>query len=215
MNTNPKAKTVLCFGDSNTRGSRPDMSGRFEPDVRWTGILQNGLGDDYYVLEEGRGGRTTDLDHPDAPGRNGRQYLQPCLETHNPIDIIVIMLGTNDLKQIFKRSAKDIGLALEGLLEDVKIYARNKLGSEPQVIVVSPVHIAKHVLEIERGERFGDSAYVKSLQLADVYNQIAQTRGYLFFDAAEAASVGEDGVHIDKDGHKALGVALTKLVLSV
>jgi lysophospholipase L1-like esterase len=213
MNTNPDAITVLCFGDSNTRGSRPDGAGRFDADKRWTGVLQAGLGDGYYVIEEGRGGRTTDTDHPDSPGRNGRQYLQPCLESHNPLNVVIIMLGTNDLKQIFKRTPEDIGQALNGLLDDIKTYAVNRQGGKPKIIVVSPAHVAAGIEEYERGERFGEPAHEKSLKLAAVYKQVADKQGAAFFDAASVAGVGEDGVHIDEPGHKALGEALTRLTV--
>src|SRR5215216_1134114 len=103
MNINPKATTVLCFGDSNTNGATPDKSGRYSADVRWTGQLQNLLGSEYYVIEEGLGGRTTDSDHfrEGKEGRNGFAYYKPALETHLPLDIIVIMLGTNDVKNTY------------------------------------------------------------------------------------------------------------------
>ncbi|HEX4774713.1 MAG TPA: SGNH/GDSL hydrolase family protein [Candidatus Saccharimonadales bacterium] len=215
MNTNPDAITILCYGDSNTRGSRPDNWRRYSANVRWTGILQAGLGPEYYVIEEGRGGRTTDIDHPQVPGRNGRLYLQPCLESHNPLDIIIIMLGTNDLKQMFKRTAQDIGHALESLLDDINLYAKDRNNDTPKIIIVSPVYIAKNILDTEGGERFGESAHEKSLKLAAVYKQIADNRGLIFFDAAQVASVGPDGVHIDETGHKSLGQALTKVVVSV
>lgn len=213
MNTNPSAITVLCYGDSNTRGSRPDGPGRYGPDKRWTGILQTGLGDNYYVIEEGRGGRTTNLEHPDMSGRNGQLYLQPCLESHNPLDIVIIMLGTNDLKTIFERSAQDIGAALNNLLDDIDVYAKDKNSSTPKVIIVSPIHVAAHVVETEP-VRYGEPAHVKSLKLAEVYKQIAAKRGAAFFDAAGVAIAGADGIHLNEAGHKALGQALTKVVVS-
>ena len=94
-------KTILCYGDSNTYGLMPDSPDRYPRDVRWTGILQKKLGEDYYVIEEGLSGRTTLWDDPIEEHKNGKKYLLPCLETHKPLDLVVIMLGTNDLDHMF------------------------------------------------------------------------------------------------------------------
>jgi lysophospholipase L1-like esterase len=106
--TNPAAHTVLCFGDSNTNGISGDDENyvRLPAAVRWTGRLQRLLGDGYYVIEEGLNGRTTDLDYANRPGCNGRTYFGPCLQSHHPLDVVVIMLGTNDLKAEFNRSPR-------------------------------------------------------------------------------------------------------------
>src|SRR5215472_14719247 len=114
MITSPTATTVLCFGDSNTNGMPSDDENyvRLPADVRWTGRLQDLLGADFAVIEEGLSGRTTDVDYDERPGANGRTYFLPCLQTHHPLDVVVIMLGTNDLKTQFHRTAADIANAL-------------------------------------------------------------------------------------------------------
>ena len=110
-------KTVLCYGDSNTYGAKPigfdildspliagDM--RFSRDERWTGILQKELEPDYFVIEEGLNARTTSFDDPvEGFHKNGKTYLLPCLESHAPIDLVILMLGTNDLKKRFSTPA--------------------------------------------------------------------------------------------------------------
>ena len=120
MNTLPATIKVLCYGDSNTHGQKPDKSGRYPSNERWTGLLQDALGDSYYVIEEGLGSRTTDLDYNKKSGRNGRTYLMPCLSSHGPLDIVIIMLGSNDLKTEYGRNAPDIANALQGLIADVR-----------------------------------------------------------------------------------------------
>ena len=90
-------RTILCFGDSNTWGDPPGGNGRFAWHERWTGILQSSLGDGFRVIEEGLCGRTTCFDDPFSPNRNGLAYLTVALETHCPLDLLIIMLGTNDL----------------------------------------------------------------------------------------------------------------------
>ena len=97
-------KTVLCYGDSNTWGYIGGTGERFAPEVRWPGVLQAALGGAYRVIEEGLNGRTTVFDDSIEEGRNGETYLRPCLQTHAPIDLVILMLGTNDLKRRFSLS---------------------------------------------------------------------------------------------------------------
>ena len=111
-------KTVLCFGDSNTWGYDPATKNRFPRDVRWAGILAGLLSPDYQVIEEGLNGRTTVWNDPIEGYKNGRDYLIPCLETHRPIDLVILMLGTNDLKMRFSVSAFDIANSA-GVLVDI------------------------------------------------------------------------------------------------
>ncbi len=110
-------RVVLCYGDSNTYGSIPGGGDRFPRDMRWPGVLAAQLGDDWHVIEEGLGGRTTVFDDPILPDRNGRTYLRPCLLSHQPLDLVVIFLGTNDLKARFAASAADIAGGVAVLTE--------------------------------------------------------------------------------------------------
>ena len=100
---------ILCYGDSNTFGSRPDGLGqRYTDEVRWSGVLQERLGAEFQVIVEGLPGRTTVWDDPIEPYRNGSAYLMPCLLSQAPLDVVVLLLGTNDLKQRFSATAQDI-----------------------------------------------------------------------------------------------------------
>lgn len=91
-------KTIVCYGDSNTYGYNPENGFRYEYEERWTTILQKELKDSAIVIPEGLNGRTTSFEDELRPGRNGATYLDPCLHSHGPIDLVVLMLGTNDLK---------------------------------------------------------------------------------------------------------------------
>jgi lysophospholipase L1-like esterase len=199
MNVNPNATVVLCYGDSNTYGQRADVKGgRWPADVRWTGVLQQNLGDGYSVIEEGLPSRTTDLDYDQKPGRNGRAYLAPCLGSHNPIDVVVLMLGTNDLKVTFDRSPQQIADALKELVDDIYSYARNKDGHPPKVVLISPIHIGIHT---PAGPHYDQASIDKSHQLASVIQTVAAQQKCYFIDAAEVAKPGEDDIHLTKDSH--------------
>lgn len=217
MNTNPKATTILCFGDSNTHGQKPDKTGRYEVDVRWTGVLQEILGNDYRIIEEGLGSRTTDLDYDKKPGRNGRKYLAPALHSHNPLDVVVIMLGTNDLKIEYRRSASDIAKALGYLIDDVNLYGIAKTGNKPKIILVSPIEIndqASRFTEFYTGYYDAESI-MESKRLPNAVQQIADEKGVYFLDAATVSEPGEDGIHFSEDSERPLAELIAKTIHSL
>jgi lysophospholipase L1-like esterase len=113
-------KTILCYGDSNTWGFNPVTQDRYPMTERWTGVLAQALGAGYHVIEEGLNGRTTLWDDPIEEWRNGKTYLLPCLWSHKPIDLVTLMLGTNDLKERFSVSAYDIA-ASAGVIVDLTL----------------------------------------------------------------------------------------------
>lgn len=206
MNTNPKATTVLCYGDSNTYGQKPDKSGRYEANVRWTGVLQELLGKEYYIIEEGLGSRTTDLDYHKKPGRNGKTYLAPCLHSHNPLDIVVIMLGTNDLKTEYHRSAEATASALRGLVEDIRTYGHMKNGEQPKIMLVSPIEIndqAPRFAEFYTGY-YDARSVAESRKLTDAIAKTASELGITFADAASVAQPGVDGIHLSAESNRPL-----------
>src|SRR5688572_11328331 len=132
-------KTILCYGDSNTHGADPSNGPRFDRHTRWPGVLQNNLGHHYWVVEEGCSGRTTVLDDPFDPRKNGAASLLMLLESHQPIDLVVIFLGTNDLKHCFGASAESIARGVETL---VGICRSSTTGpgcfNSPDVLVIAP-----------------------------------------------------------------------------
>lgn len=217
MITNPNAIKILCYGDSNTWGQKPDKTGRYPANVRWTGVLQALLGNEYYIIEEGLGSRTTNLDYDRKPGRNGKTYFQPCLESHNPLDFIVIMLGTNDLKSEYGRSAQEVAHAIEGLVEDVRKYGKNKDGSAPQIILISPILVnvnAPRFAEFYTGY-YDEHALEQSKLLGKALEEVAKKTDCHFIDAAETAEAGEDGIHFDETSERALGELMAETIKSI
>jgi len=202
--TDPDATRVLCFGDSNTYGCPGDDIDyvRLGADRRWTGLLQRLLGDGYDVIEEGLNGRTTDVEYEDRPGHNGRPYFVPCLLSHQPLDVVVIMLGSNDLKACFGRTPRDIAEALHGYIDDVADNVAEG-GRVPVTVLVSPVRMDDTAAWFEEisGADFDREIVSRSRQLTEEIRRVAQERGVLHADAAQVARVGADGLHFTLDSH--------------
>lgn len=129
---------ILCFGDSNTFGTNP-AGGRWPWEQRWTGLLQNELGSSYRIIEDGCGGRTTGLDDPIEGDRNGLRHLGVSLHSHRPLDLVILMLGTNDMKHRFSLLPIDIAHSAARLGELVQSYPYGPAYPVPKVLLVSPI----------------------------------------------------------------------------
>jgi lysophospholipase L1-like esterase len=198
-------KTVLCYGDSNTWGFDPATRTRFPPPVRWTGVLAERLGEGYCVIEEGLNGRTTRWDDPIELDRNGLAYLRPCVESHQPLDVIIVMLGTNDLKQRFNLSASDIAESAAGVAEMAHRYAHAPNRAHTQVLLVAP----PAVTTLTGFEEMFAGAAEKSRHFSRYYRQAAEWAHLPFFDAGSIIASSEiDGIHFEADEHRKLGEAL-------
>jgi|SRR5918993_2503651 lysophospholipase L1-like esterase len=215
MITDPDAIRVLCFGDSNTHGCPGDDIDyvRLPANRRWTGLLQDLLGDGYEVIEEGLNGRTTDVAYEDRPGCNGRPYFLPCLLSHQPLDVVVVMLGSNDLKACFGRTPTDIAEALHGYIDDVAANVAES-GRVPVTVLVSPVRIndtAAWFEEISGGD-YNHDIVSRSQNLTEEIRRVAQERSVLYADAAQVARVGADGLHFTLDSHSRFAEMLAATV---
>ncbi len=210
-------KNILCYGDSNTWGCKPietlGIIERFDPDMRWAGVLRRRLGEGYQVIEEGLNARTTVHDDPiDGAHKNGKPYLLPCLETHVPLDLVIIMLGTNDLKSRFSLSAFDIASGIKPLLEIITTIAPKNGGIKPQTLVVAPPPLARLSLLAE----MFDEGSEKSRQLAKHYQAIAALLGSHFLNAGDVITSSDiDGIHFDADQHQLLGEAVADKVHTI
>ncbi len=211
-------KNILCYGDSNTWGSVPMTSfterPRYDLHTRWAGVLRDTLGADYWVIEEGLGGRTTVWEDPVSLHRNGYTYLLPCLLTHQPLDLVIVMLGTNDLKHRFYKSAYDIASGA-GFLVDAVL--RSECGPDNGAVQVllmcpPPVH---NPLPALFADMF-DGAVEKSRQLATHYQKVADDHQVHFLNAGEVIqSSPVDGIHFETEAHHALGTAVAQKVRTI
>lgn len=203
--------TVLCFGDSNTYGQNPDFSGRYDSDTRWPTRMAELMGDEYHVIEEGLGGRFTDLESIDAtkPTKNGWLYFRPCFCSHDP-DLVVLMLGTNDAKKYYGRTAEDIATS-------VKKYVQYVQNEGARILLVAPV-------APDRARFFDENIFPKDKQnftemSADVLDELPNALKNLaeemkvdFIDANEYVTTGVDGLHWTSDGHKAFAEACSEKI---
>ena len=205
-------RTIVCFGDSNTHGADPSrVGGRLSRDERWPRVMGRTLGDEYEVIEEGLNGRCTIWDSPIHPGRNGLTYLEPCLLSHAPLDLVIIMLGTNDLKTAYGLTAPDIAVGAARLVEAAQRTLSGPDGMPPKVLLVSPVPIGKIT---RASEVWGlGEGYDKSRELARLYEVVAEQYDVGFFDAGSVAETHpDDGVHLGAAACAKLGPAMAKAV---
>lgn len=208
--------SVLCYGDSNTWGSATGARDgtRYAANERWPGILKAELGAGWTIIEEGLSGRTTV--HPDPiEGRwlDGSAYLLPCLRTHRPLDVVVLALGTNDLKMRFNVSPTDIANGIGALLTIIGQSQAGPHDGVPKTLVVCPAPIlAHHGARPDLADMFAGGRE-KSLRLAPAYEAVAKAYGAAFLDAgAVIESSAYDGIHLDPDAHAALGRAIAAAV---
>ena len=201
-------KRILCYGDSNTFGFDPeDNANRFDEGTRWTCLLAKELGVGYRVMEEGLNGRTISSEGY-TKYRKGNEYLLPCIDSHAPLDLIVVMLGTNELN--FELSAKEIAEMLEREIVRPIRKHRYEYGERPKILVVVPAAVS----ECERDFLLCDGICVKSKGLAVEFEDVSKRNDCFFLSAVDLA-VGSDGVHLTKDSHRELASRLTKTVKEI
>lgn len=209
-------RSVLCFGDSNTHGQVPGKGplDRYGPDVRWPGVLRSELGASWHVIEEGLSGRTTVRDDPiEGAHKNGRTYLRPCLQSHASLDLVILMLGTNDLKVRFNQPPSEVAMGIGCLVHDIKELTPGPGGSVPEIMIVSPPPMLD---DLKEWESVFSGGQVKSRRLALEFEIIADSLEVHFFDAGSVVTCSPaDGFHLDAEAHRALGMALAQEVEAI
>lgn len=198
-------KSILCFGDSNTYGLVPGTNNRYEWGTRWSSILDERVRDKgYRVVEEGLCGRTTIFEDPLRDGRRGTELLPTILESHKPVDMVVLMLGTNDCKTVYDASAEVIGKGIEKLISQIKA-----VDSDIKILLMSPINLGKNVGEEGYDPEFDDNSVEVSKKLPKVYKRIANDNCIDFLAASEYASPSEDDrEHLNVLGHRKLADAV-------
>lgn len=201
---------ILCYGDSNTWGY---ISGsnhqRYGIGERWTSILAQLLGDDFEIIEEGLNSRTliSDDTRVGKEGRNGYEYLIPCLDTHDPIDLVVLMLGTNELKTMYHKTADEIGEMLEEYFVKTILNRKSQCrDSYPKLLIVTPPLVDEET-EFCKADNKYVGASGRSAELDNIYKDIAE-RNDCYFLSNVGLETGVDGVHLSKESHRRLAEML-------
>ena len=192
-------KTIVCFGDSNTWGYSPVDSARYVFEKRWTTILQKELGTDYFVIPEGLNGRTTAFEDPVEKNKNGFRHLQTVLEVHKPLDLIIIMLGTNDLKDRFNLCAEEIAKSAGNLI-DYTLRNGTGINNKPPLIlfIAPPIVVESSVFSYA----FRTSVE-KSLGFSKFYQEQAEEFNIPFLDASDIVKSSPlDGIHWEEEEHE-------------
>ena len=204
-------KSVLCFGDSNTWGYVPLQGGRYEHEVRWTTLLEQMLPDDWNVINEGLPGRTTGFHESVHNPHSGLGYFLPCLEKYQP-DVVVIMLGTNDLQSHFGLSAHDIASGAGELVKYAQFFAHHNLGKPSAVLLICPPPIE----EVGFAASSFEGAAHKSQQFDDQFRIKAEELGCRYFNAGEVVSSSAiEGVHWPADQLPLFADALYQHIRSI
>ena len=206
-------KHILCIGDSNTHGLCTDPSesadhgSRYNEEERWTCLLQKALGAEYLVIEEGLSGRTCVYDDPDMDSVNLLPVLHALLNSHEPLDLVILMLGTNDSKVKFNTDAKKITKGMQILVEEAKsVPCWGKNG--PKILIVAPVPIEEGVIYPD----FNEKSVETTRALAREYAFLAVAERADFLDAGGCELTKADHVHLTAKGHRQLAERMEEIV---
>lgn len=211
-------KHIVCLGDSNTHGSCADPMDsadglrRYNEDERWTCLLQKALGDEYLVLEEGMSGRTITCPDPLTESISALDVIFPILMNHEPVDLLIIMLGTNDTKDRFGMNAACIAGCMDRLLNKAKSVPC--WGNHaPNILVICPAHIGDQMVTSPVGPIMGELCPERSRQLASYMEPIVKAHGFAFLDAEGIVELNQvDFMHLTRKGHALLAEKLAQLV---
>lgn len=211
-------KYMLCFGDSNTWGHNPEAKNenelRYSPNKRWTGKLAQALQGKWVVIEEGLCGRSTVFEDPLSSICNGAKALPICLRSHQPLDLIIFMLGTNDSRTIFHANAKEISRGMEYLLKMAQSQESYDIKQIPQILLIAPPHLSDNLKNTFFYGIYDEESAEKLRLLGETYRELARQYHCMYLDAGECVKeIGSDGVHLSEAGHEKLYRCVMKLLL--
>lgn len=220
MTSTTQTKNIMCFGDSLTWGWNPTAEGvpvnRYTVNERWTALTATALGDGYNIIEEGLSGRTTAVDDPTDPRLNGSTYLPSALASHLPLDLVVIMLGTNDTKSYFNRSAFEIAAGMSILLGQIAGSAGG-VGTAypaPQILLMAPPPLAS--MSHPWFDDLFKGGVEKTIELGRHYKSLAAFFGVEFINLGDHITTdGIDGIHFDIENNAAVSQLVTPKIRSM
>ncbi len=207
-------KEILCFGDSNTWGYTPGTGVRYAPDVRWTGVMAQVLGENYHIIEDGLNGRTTSFDFPWSECRNGQSALPYALLSNKPLDLLILALGINDLTVVDSGfSAKSVAALIRKtrMLQAVPDSGTSVFPNGEKILIAAPAPVHP-----DYDRMYAVPYYEDSCRLAEKYRIIAEENGVYYLNVGDYASASPiDCVHFSLESHKALGLAMAEKVKAI
>jgi len=204
------AKSILCYGDSITWGYNPKDGTRFAPEDRWPCVLEQALDGRARIVEEALNGRTVATDDPSHPNRNGLALLPPLLEAHAPLDIVLIMLGTNDSAPCYGLTPGRIAMNCAGLIRAVRSTLPGIGFAAPPIVLMAPPLLGALSAEMALFYAGGEAT---SQGLAEAYRTTAKYFDCHFFDAGAVVQASAvDGVHLDPPDQRKLALAVKDIV---
>lgn len=212
MNTNSKAKQILFYGDSLVYGKKPSIAERFDADIRFTGVTQKILGDEYNVIEEGLRARNLFGENLFFAERNGLDQFGPIFGSHVPVDMVIIMLGTNDCNKSKEKIDEEYFKAFDSYIEKIQLWSKPFANKPiPKILIVASPYVRG--IEVEKdakmNEIFGKEAEEKSKKLATIYSTYCQKNNIAFFDASTICVTADgEGIHLDEENNGKLGMFL-------
>lgn len=203
---------ILCYGDSNTWGyiSGTDHK-RYGENERWTKLLSKKLGNEFEVIEEGLNSRTliSNDTRPEKEGKNGYEYLLPCLDTHDPIDLVIIMLGTNELKKVYNKTIEEVGEIFEKYFIKTILNRKSQIEDKyAEVLIIAPP------IADDDGSGKYEGALEKSMKFNEVYMKIAKENNCYFIDN-KSLNTGIDKVHLTKESHTMLAEKIYNKIMEI
>ena len=216
-------KTIVCYGDSNTWGYMPKHEkpictarNRYPWGVRWTSRLQKALGEEYRIVEAGLNGRTTAFEMPYEIARSGLAHIDARMLESAPVDLVIVMLGTNDVKEYFNLPPYAVRCGAERLIQMIQAGGYGVDDGVPEILLVSPIHIHPSYADAWLGEEFGPKAIEKDRALAGQLKTAAENTNAHFLDAGQSITADEaDGIHMSAEGHARLAELLLEKIREI
>ncbi len=210
MSIKDTARTIVCYGDSNTWGAIPKSDDRLPRSVCWPSVLQKLLGDDYEVINEGLSGRTLVAHDPANPHRTGITHLASILRTHEPIGMFIIMLGTNDINSRHNLEAKDISDHLAKTIKFIQVEQERSKTKFEILVICPPTPVQPDNGKIDEGMKKWPEIYQ---QLPRLFKEVAEKNDCIFMNAGDYITSSKvDGYHLDAESHIKLAEAIGRIV---
>ena len=201
-------KNVLCYGDSNTFGYNSKDSSRYDENTRWTAILQNNLGTEYNVTNEGMPNRKGFVDNPDGTLFSAQKHFPEVLSKQDNVHILILAIGTNDLMFKYNITFDTVENGLNNLIKMAKQKTNN-------IIIIPPTILKESILNSFFGSMFDKTSITKSKEVGKIYKEVADKNHCIYFDINEFVSPSDfDGLHYDEKSHKLIADKLTELIKS-